>query len=371
MRIHFFDQYSALGGGQKILLDVVHEAVQLGFEVHVHAPGGGLLEKAVGTTKATFHAIPSFPLRQGKKSFFDLVRLLLYTIRLFFTSDVQGKNTDLLYINGPRCLPFALLMQWLFGTRVVVHVHLDHSAIEKKLMALIFRQKTTCAMLVPSQYIYDQLCKFSPVFSNNCKLTLLKNGLGAAYDKLIFENRFGTHPFSVALPGRISPEKGQDILFSLAPRFPMLSFHVIGDAAFSETAYMDNLQSKLPDNVRFHGWVDDMPALLAQENVQMALIPSRANESFGLAAIECMASSCLTLVRNSGGLHEIVENCEALTFSSDAEAEEQFQHLLELPTDQLGDMAHRQYSLAQQHYSHTAFTQRIRDVLQNLNATIH
>lgn len=370
MRIHFFDQYKTIGGGQQVLLALVAASLRLGFATRVFAPSGGSLEQGVLETGAGFHSIPPITLTQGKKSWRDILRLVAYSFRLFLQTRRAAKEADILYINGARCLPFALLMQYVYGCKLVFHVHLKHSRLEKRLIQFLLRQENTLAIVVPSQYIYDMLIAFSPQFADK-KVLLLENGLGSRYSGLPFYNRFQENGFTaVAITGRISPEKGHDILYALAPQFPELTFHVLGNPSFATNAYAKQLEASLPANVVFHGWIEDLPAFMATHNIQAALIPSRVEEAFGLAAIESMACSLVTIVRNTGGLQDIAASCRCLTFGSDMEVAPILRKLLATDTTQLAELAQTQHSLSLLHYSHEHFAQSLQDALQSFAAKV-
>ena len=139
--------------------------------------------------------------------------------------------------------------------------------------------RNTAAVVAPSEFIRDQLCQFSPHF-NSPKLRLVENGLDSRFTQVAFKDRFSDRPIRhIGIVGRISPEKGQDVLPALARQFSDLTFHVLGDAAFSEKTYEDRLRAESPANVVFHGWVENLPAKVDEIGLQVCIIPSRCPEA--------------------------------------------------------------------------------------------
>jgi glycosyltransferase involved in cell wall biosynthesis len=76
-----------------------------------------------------------------------------------------------------------------------------------------------------------------------------------------------------------------------------------------------------PRNLTYTGEVRDLPVFLERKRVQISLIPSRWEEPFGLAAIESMAASCLTVVSDRGMLPIIAERTGAFYFRDTIELE--------------------------------------------------
>ena len=110
---------------------------------------------------------------------------------------------------------------------------------------------------------------------------------------------------TVALIGRVSPVKGQDVLPKLARRFPDLRFVMIGPVTEENRPFFDSLFADAPANLVYGGETDDLLRTLDQYDVELSLVPSRWDEPFGLVSIESMAASCLTLVSNRGMLPHI------------------------------------------------------------------
>src|ERR1700674_3568863 len=111
MKILFLDQYSEMGGAQRVLADFLVAMQRRGWEAHVAVPGSGLLLEQFRSRNIEFTEIPCGPYRSGRKGISDLVQ---------FARDVRRQSRsirnlvkrgifDLVYVNGPRLLPAAAM----------------------------------------------------------------------------------------------------------------------------------------------------------------------------------------------------------------------------------------------------------------------
>ena len=106
--------------------------------------------------------------------------------------------------------------------------------------------------------------------------------------------------------GRFDRQKGLDILLksfnNAVEKRPDLSLSVIGDAVLADLPPdFDN-----PDNVTFHGWVDNDKIAQHYANADLLVVPSRW-EGFGLIVAEAMRSGTPAMVSHRGNLPDIVE----------------------------------------------------------------
>lgn len=114
----------------------------------------------------------------------------------------------------------------------------------------------------------------------------------------------GNSSLVFVVSGRVTASKGVSEVAELFAGIPHLKLVVAGDG--------DQLQSlreqyKGASNITFKGRldVDDLISLYRRSTA--LILPSRAPETFGLSAVEAIASGVPILVRDSGGCREIVE----------------------------------------------------------------
>lgn len=322
--IVFLEQYGSLGGEQQVLLELVRAALHTGFQATVLIPEGPCVDRlrALG---AQAIVVPECRLSQGKKSIADIFRFAWYGCRTFLSHISLLRHADLVYVNGNRLLPVAMLAQLMLGRKAAYHIHLNHGGLERKLFLLTLRLKNTRALVLPSEFIRRELLAADPRFSDP-RVQVVPNGLDARFSDIPFQDRFTGRPLQhIGIVGRVSPEKGQDVLIPLAKHFPQLQFHVLGDAAFSSTNYYERLKREAPENVHFHGWVDDLPAKVNEIGLQVCLVPSRCPpespersfEAAPLVPLQMVALSCLVIVRKLGALEDVANSLGLIHFDTD------------------------------------------------------
>ena len=213
----------------------------------------------------------------------------------------------------------------MLGRKAAYHIHLNHGGLERKLFLLTLRLKSTRALVLPSEFIRRELLAADARFSDP-RVQVVPNGLDARFSNIPFQDRFTGRPLQhIGIVGRVSPEKGQDVLIPLAKHFPQLQFHVLGDAAFSSTDYYERLKREAPENVHFHGWVDDLPAKVDEIGLQVCLVPSRCPpesperrfEAAPLVPLQMTALSCLVIVRKLGALEDVANSLGLIHFDTD------------------------------------------------------
>lgn len=366
-RIAFFDQYANCGGGQKILISIIREAASKNWQTTAVLPArkelGTLVKK---TSPGTLLCdIPELALRQGHKGLHDIGVLCRHIVRVLAKHGGLLRRQDIVYVNGPRLIPHALVLAMCSRARFCYHVHLDHTGPELHLLRLAARHPSTVGMILPSAFVQQRLQAFSSAFAAP-RVSVLENGLGPEFD-LPFEDRFSGAPLqSVVVIGRLSPEKGQDALLDAALAMPQTYFHLLGNNDFASPGFRQRLEHIMPANVRFHGRVNDVPTTVSKLNAQVCVVPSRCNEAFGLSAIEGMATSCITLVRDCGGLSEIAAKTGALTFVEDSDLTVSLLQLQNLPAHVLLEQARSQYDATIAHYRNSYFQNRIRTILTRI-----
>lgn len=317
--IVFLEQYGSLGGGQQVLLELVRAALHSGFQATVLIPEGPCSDR--------LRSLGAQVIAVSKKGIADIFRFAWYGCRTFLSHISLLRHAGLIYVNGNRLLPVALLAQLLLGRKAAYHIHLNHGGLERKLFLLTLRLKSTRALVLPSEFIRRELLAADVRFADP-RVQVVPNGLDARFSDIPFQDRFTGRPLQhIGIVGRVSPEKGQDVLIPLAKHFPQLQFHVLGDAAFSSEDYYERLKREAPENVHFHGWVDDLPVKVNEIGLQVCLVPSRCPpespgrsfEAAPLVPLQMAALSCLVIVRRLGALEDVARELGLETFEKDEE----------------------------------------------------
>lgn len=262
----------------------------------------------------------------------------------------------------------------MLGRKAAYHIHLNHGGLERKLFLLTLRLKSTRALVLPSEFIRRELLAADARFADP-RVQVVPNGLDARFSDIPFQDRFTGRPLQhIGIVGRVSPEKGQDVLIPLAKHFPQLQFHVLGDAAFSSADYYERLKREAPENVHFHGWVDDLPAKVNEIGLQVCLVPSRCPpespgrsfEAAPLVPLQMAALSCVVIVRKLGALEDVARELELEMFEKDGELKILLKNHIEKDTTWIATISKKSYHICMQYFSHNCFQKRLCNLFSSI-----
>ena len=124
---------------------------------------------------------------------------------------------------------------------------------------------------------------------------------------------------------------------------------LVGDGPDATVARELGEELGVLDDMKFVGVVDQVAPLLAKAD--LLLLPS-SNESFGLVALEAMASGVPVIASDIGGIPEVVTHGETGFLSPVGDAESMAQHAIALLKD---EPLRCQFGLAAQERSRSAF----------------
>ncbi|HYL39334.1 MAG TPA: glycosyltransferase family 4 protein [Bryobacteraceae bacterium] len=304
MNILFLDQFSDLGGAQRVLLDTVDAALERGWNAWTALPAGGPLIEQLGSRNVPLIEIPSGPYRSRTKGVADWLR---------FGSDLRKQNRiledlasgvafDLIYVNGPRLLPAAATLAARRRLRVLFHAH---SHIPQRVSLRLAGRSIRRAAAAVAACSHSVLASFLR-YADPAKLCVIPNGV----PEIEFRRRESRHKrdWRIGLIGRIGPEKGQAEFVRAAAllhaRFPSATFVICGAPLFAEPAYYETvrrLAQGLP--VEFLGWREDVAPVLA--GLDLLAAPS-GYEGMGRVIIEAFSAGVPVVAFPSGGIPEVV-----------------------------------------------------------------
>lgn len=362
----FLDQYADIGGGQIVLLDVLRFFLQKDYNVALAAPPAGDLQSRLKVIPKTQFIPLNVPLlSKGAKSLKDAQKLLFIFPRV--QSLLKKFKGSLIYVNGPRLFPVMAALSLVQNFRAVYHIHLDHTSAQKLIIKSLLGLKNTEAILVNSDFTLKRLIEFDPIFENHPKVKLVINGMPTRFSHLPFRppQNHGAE-LRVATVGRLSHEKGQDIIVNVAKKLPALKFFLLGGSDFGDATFAQELSKNLPPNVRLISQNKDTLEFLHENEITVLVVPSRAEESFGLLSIEGMAASCYTVVSEKGALKTIAEKTGARTFQSEEDLFKILTELMSKEKQDLQNMIYNQYLNVGKEYSHERFISRLETALEGL-----
>ncbi len=109
----------------------------------------------------------------------------------------------------------------------------------------------------------------------------------------------------VVYVARFIPAKRHEIMKRLAADLPNYQFISIGGLIETEKPWFDRIQQNLPQNYTLKTNLPE-PELLKILQDSRIYVHLMEGEHFGIAPVEGLASGCVTLVHNSGGMKEFI-----------------------------------------------------------------
>jgi glycosyltransferase involved in cell wall biosynthesis len=348
MRLLILDQFSDPGGAQQALLDLLPAMRERGWDATVGLPGDGPLFEQIGALGFETARIDCGPYRSGRKSPADALRFLTGTPQLARQVRflAEQKQTDLIYVNGPRLLPAVV------GLRVPVVFH-SHSYIAPGLTRRMVGEalrRAGAAVIAACRFVAEPWTTFVP----RDRVTVIYNGVAGPVRAI---ERWGSAP-RIGCIGRIAPEKGQREFLRAASIIhraqPECRFSVCGAPLFGEARaqrYAARLREEaagLP--VEFTGWVADVYETLA--GLDLLLVTSTVPEANPRAILEAFAAGVPVIAFPSGGIPEVVSELPGMLAESVERMAALAIELLAGPAERLAQMSeaarsewHRRFTL--------------------------
>jgi glycosyltransferase involved in cell wall biosynthesis len=151
--------------------------------------------------------------------------------------------------------------------------------------------------IAPSNYIKNQM-----VLGGFPKEKIRVNHYGVDTSKI--ETSL-SHDGSFLFVGRLSEEKGIDMIIHVAKLLPEITFNIVGRGP--QMVYLHNLALDAK-NVHFLGFRFGEELDQIYKKACAVLMPSRMHEVFPLVALESMAHGKPVVASDVGGVSEIVED---------------------------------------------------------------
>ena len=319
MKILFVDQNSSLGGGQRVLLDLMSWALENGHSPFLMLPEEGYVTKAAAENGIPFFAFPFAGMTAGRKKLFEKIAYPFRCMRASNRiSDIADElKADLIFANGPRVfLPCVMA-----GKGAGVHVHLQlhllfEKGAEKMLISHLLKSDVVRSAVACSNKVSAPFASVKPGKMETVPYWVSPAFLSEPSRRSEIRKRLGFRDSDIAagVIGRISPTKGQRVFLSallpLLPRHSSLRLVVAGNSDFENQNEEDEtrkLASRSAEGGRVHftGMIEGMDFY---DGMDILVVPSMWEEPFGLVSVEGMARSLPVVVTKSGALQEIVED---------------------------------------------------------------
>lgn len=319
----FVHQSAEMYGSDKVLLYVVSGMAAHGLKPIVLLPEEGPLLKELQKCGVETLIVPVAKLDRKTLSPKGLLRLpwRLYQSIVGINRAVAGRQIDLVYSNTLAVLGAALWAR-LMRKQHVWHVHeiLLSPAVVRKVfpwMVRLLADKAICNSTMTNNWLLAEQPRLL------AKTVVIWNGQGprpapntAAVTQVRVQLGISPHDLVVTLVGRISHLKGQTLFIEAADMLRQrghmnVHFLIVGSAAPGKENLVDDLRHKIAHSsvaahVHILAFTHDVWSVWDASDI--AVVPSTEPESFGMVAIEAMASGKPVAVAAHGGVLDIVEH---------------------------------------------------------------
>jgi glycosyltransferase involved in cell wall biosynthesis len=364
MNILFLDQYSALGGAQQCLLDLLPAIEERGWNSRVAVPPGGPLVDRLRAQGIRVDAIRSGPYRSGRKSVTDLVR---------FATDIPAQvatiarlldqsPTDLLYVNGPRLLIAAALAA---RGRVPILFHAHHIVGQSSaayLEGLALRHSGATVVGCCDAAAQPLRRWVAPE-----RIHAVPNGTA---DRGFRDRSFEPgREVRIGFVGRVAQDKGaMEFLHAAAilkQSVPHARFTICGAPLFGDRDYYHEVLKLAADlSVEVLEWQDDVGAVM--RGLDVLVMPSK-EEGMPRVLLEALSAGLVVVAFPVGGIPEVIDdgiNGFLVPSGSAVDLARKLEDLLQFEPEKLRTTAHGARRKWELRYTVAAYRAGITNLLE-------
>lgn len=307
-------------GSDRVLLESIEGMVSAGASVVVTLPADGPLAAELRKRGVPVLLCPTPVLRKSLLTLTGLGRFvwdslvgLIASIRM-----ISAVKPDIIYVNTVT-IPLWNLVGRIRSVPVLLHVHeADGSTPVLTQRILAFPVLAARNVVANSHYTAGVLeAAFGQL---RRKTTVLYNGVAGPHS-VRAPRRLVEGPLRILFVGRLSPRKGIDVLMEslaiLRRRGLEAELDIVGAVFPGYEWFEEELRdlvrlNNLEGCVRFHGFQSRVWPFLAAADV--AVVPSRLDESFGNTAVEALLAARPLIVSETSGLLEAAAGYTCVQF---------------------------------------------------------
>ena len=316
--ILFFEQFSNISGGQKVLLNILSGLYKENYKSYVVLPEKGELSKELERMSIKYYILPIGKYSAGKKSLFDMFNFLFRMFYLPFVTIriIKDDHIDILYANAPRTFILAGIAGRWCRIPVIWHLHSILTGLNLKVVSIAAKWLANRIIAV-SKAVSDPLISSERSLAG--KINVVYNGIDAEpyekqYNKLKLKEELGISPNDkvIGFIGQIAEWKGLDNFILSAKnvlRNPVnVTFIIAGDALFGDIEYKNKILADIKgfEKIKYIGQRKDIPELL--NIIDIFVLPSIKPDPCPLILLEAMAAGKAILATNHGGASEIIKD---------------------------------------------------------------
>lgn len=308
MKILIADQFSELGGAQRVLLDLLPALGSQGWKCVLAVPDQGSLIARAQDLGVQCERITCGPFGCGSKSFADVLRFSRQfpELRTQFRNLLDQHKPDVFYVNAPRLVPAAGSL----GNQIPPILFHAHNYLRRGYAQLTgrFLRRARASVVANCDFVLQPLRQYLA----GSAVEVIHNGVpdcGPPKPRAL-TGRIG-------MIGRICPEKGQKVFVDaariVAPYLPHSTFVICGATQFSDPtseAYSKEVRERaagLP--IQFTGWRDDIADVL--RTLDLLVVPSMPLAEATTRVIpEAFSAGVPVLASDLPGICEILKDGE-------------------------------------------------------------
>jgi glycosyltransferase involved in cell wall biosynthesis len=366
MRMLFFTPVADFkGGAERIFIELVEMD---GPDIVLAVPGPGPLAdyaKQHGVPVVTYHMGAVQDIHRPLKLHSMILRVWA---ALRCASQIahlcRTYNCHFVHSNGMKTHVIAGIARWLFGIRVVQHVHdIPYTRLERLTWRLL-RGAADCVIVV------SRPCWPARALPHNVRIIPAAIQLTDAEPAW----REPLTPVRLGFVGRFHPNKGLDLLVDwlVAARDAGIEWRLVmrGRAAPEDRAYWERIQqrfgeARIANRIAIDGWREwrsDWRALY--EDIDVLLVPSVNPEPLGRVIMEGLGAGVPAIAFPSGGIPILIAH-GATGYLADTPASfvAALEKLISHP-ENFNEIRRRGYALMRDDFSVAALHHRLRAVYQ-------
>ena len=301
----------SLGGGERHVIDLTRALIERGHDLHLAVRPNSPLREELPHAAITWHEL-------------SLRNALDVLSAGALSSIIRQHKIDVIHAHIARDYTFsgiAVRMAQRAGLKVRFFITRHHFNPIKSNPVYAWTIGEARALIAVSTSVAETLTEAFPQYAD--RVVVVPNWIEAQGRGLLSRNAareaFGLRRrWAIAIVGQLTPLKRQDLFLRAAAKlikerhWTDVDFLVVGQPGVKDedVAYANELCESvnvagLGDNIRFTGFVNDLPAKMPAFDI--VVVPSQ-NEAFSLALVEAMAAGCAVIASRVGGMAEIVEH---------------------------------------------------------------
>lgn len=287
------------GGGEKYVLDLSMRQIAEGHEVIYVSKECPIIRSKIGALVKHFQLGLA-----GVKDFVSAYHL---------SKIISQEQPDIIHVHNFKDAFVAVYAKKMSGSRVriVMSRHLVKKAKTRAIYSWLYRHLDR--IIFVSEIARNEFLMSGPSIDRR-KTVVLHNSINSvpSVSETDVREMYNIAPSSavLAFTGRITPEKGVDVLIDAVSQITDLDFRLFilgsGEKGYVEKIKQKIIDNNLSDRVTMTGFVNDVQAFISQ--CDMGVIPSVWREPFGLSIIEFMELGKVVVTTDNGAQPEFINH---------------------------------------------------------------